>query len=326
MKLVTFRSQLGTQIGLLNTEQVISLSLINEWFCSVYTNNCSFKSLFLNMENLIRKSDVALPYIEKLVEFYINGKIAGDKRAKNATFSLENIEILAPLNHSEKIICVGLNYLDHCLETGMEPPKAPIIFSKFSNAIIGNRQAIEIPINSNEVDYEAELAVIIGKEAKHVSEEAADNYIFGYTILNDISARDQQFTDGQWVRGKTANTFAPIGPCIVTKDEIEDPHNLEISLTLNGEVMQHSNTKQLIFSIPYIISYLSQSITLMPGDIIATGTPPGVGMGRNPKVWLEKGDQVSITIQGIGTLSNSVIELKTTEVSLKKKMKKTVHG
>ncbi|WP_230137647.1 fumarylacetoacetate hydrolase family protein, partial [Peribacillus frigoritolerans] len=194
-----------------------------------------------------------------------------------------------------------------CKETGMEPPASPVIFSKYSNAITGHNDPIEIPINSTEVDFEAELAFVIGKEAKRVSEEEADDYVFGYTIMNDISARDLQFQDGQWSRGKTADTFAPFGPVIVTKDEVGDPHNLAISLELNGEIMQDSNTSNLIFTVPKIISFLSQSMTLMPGDLIATGTPPGVGMGRNPKIWLKNGDRMNVSIEKIGTLSNHVI-------------------
>lgn len=193
-------------------------------------------------------------------------------------------KILAPISKPEKIICVGLNYLDHCREMEIDIPKSPVIFSKYTNSIIGEYESIEIPKTSNQVDYEAELAVVIGKEAKNITEEEAFDYIFGYTIMNDISARDYQFSDGQWTRGKSADTFAPIGPSIVTKDEVRDPHNLDISLYLNDKMMQGSNTKNLIFKIPYIISYLSHSMTLKPGDLIATGTPPGVGMGRKPEV------------------------------------------
>ncbi|MCI2256821.1 fumarylacetoacetate hydrolase family protein [Domibacillus sp. PGB-M46] len=222
------------------------------------------------------------------------------------SFSLEGIEIDVPIASPEKIICVGLNYIDHCHETGMEPPKSPVIFSKYANALTGHNTAVEIPINSNEVDFEAELAIVIGKEAKHVSEEEAEEFVFGYTIINDVSARDLQFADGQWSRGKTADTFAPTGPYVVTRDEIGDPHNLAISLTLNGETMQDSNTSNLIFTVPQIVSFLSQSMTLKPGDLIATGTPPGVGMGRSPKVWLKDGDRMNVTIEKIGTLSNHV--------------------
>ncbi|MCM3790110.1 fumarylacetoacetate hydrolase family protein [Domibacillus indicus] len=222
------------------------------------------------------------------------------------SFSLEDINIDVPIASPEKIICVGLNYIDHCHETGMEPPKSPVIFSKYANALTGHHTAVEIPVNSNEVDFEAELAIVIGKEAKHVSEEEAEEFVFGYTIMNDISARDLQFADGQWSRGKTADTFAPTGPYVVTRDEIGNPHDLAISLTLNGETMQDSNTSNLIFTVPQIVSFLSQSMTLKPGDLIATGTPPGVGMGRSPKVWLKDGDQMDVTIEKIGTLSNHV--------------------
>lgn len=219
---------------------------------------------------------------------------------------ISNVKFEAPLAQPEKIICVGLNYIDHCEELGIEPPASPVIFAKFANAIIGDGDAVELPVNSKEVDFEAELVVVIGKEAKKVSAETAEQYIFGYTIMNDISARDVQFADGQWTRGKTADTFAPIGPVIATRSEVADPHALSISLELNGQIMQDSNTKNLIFSVPQIVSFLSQSMTLKPGDIIATGTPPGVGAGRNPKVWLKDGDTMAITIDKIGTLSNHV--------------------
>ncbi|OXS79074.1 fumarylacetoacetate hydrolase family protein [Domibacillus enclensis] len=219
---------------------------------------------------------------------------------------LADVAVHIPIAAPEKIICVGLNYIDHCRETGMEPPKSPVIFSKYANALTGHNSDVEIPVNSKEVDFEAELAIVIGKEAKRVSEEEAEEYVFGYTIMNDVSARDLQFADGQWSRGKTADTFAPTGPYVVTRDEVGDPHNLSISLTLNGEIMQDSNTSNLIFTVPQIISFLSQSMTLKPGDLIATGTPPGVGMGRSPKVWLKNGDQMEVTIEKIGTLSNRV--------------------
>ncbi|WP_203333689.1 fumarylacetoacetate hydrolase family protein [Planococcus beigongshangi] len=238
---------------------------------------------------------------QKAAQLIIEGK------NKNFRFALSDITYLAPIPEPEKIICVGLNYLDHCKETGMDPPKSPVIFSKYANAIIGHNDTVEIPSNSNEVDFEAELAIVIGKEAKYVSEADANDYVFGYTIINDISARDQQFADGQWSRGKTADTFAPTGPIIVTRDEVDNPYELAISLELNGVVMQNSNTSNLIFTIPQIISYLTQSITLKPGDLIATGTPPGVGMGRKPKVWLKDGDKMSVTIEKIGTLTNSVL-------------------
>ncbi|PEZ84109.1 fumarylacetoacetate hydrolase family protein [Bacillus sp. AFS017274] len=286
MKIATFSVQTEQHIGLVKNDQIISLTALGpEEFPAC-------------MKNFIERSSELRTRAEQLIEQRVN---------EDAIFNLSEVKILPPIAKPDKIICVGLNYFDHCKETGMEPPESPVIFSKYSNAIAGHNDAIEIPINSTTVDFEAELAFVIGREAKHVSEEEANDYIFGYTIMNDISARDLQFQDGQWSRGKTADTFAPFGPVIVTQDEVGDPHNLAISLELNGEIMQDSNTSNLIFTVPKIISFLSQSMTLMPGDLIATGTPPGVGMGRNPKIWLKKGDRMNVSIEKIGTLSNHVI-------------------
>ncbi|GLB61501.1 fumarylacetoacetate hydrolase family protein [Cytobacillus sp. NCCP-133] len=285
MKLAAFTIQSEKHIGVVQGERAISLTLLG---------GNQFPQC---LRTFIEKSEELLPLAEKLIGQEVN---------EAAVFPVSDIKILPPIPAPEKIICVGLNYIDHCRETGMEPPASPVIFSKYANAIVGHNDAVEIPVNSNEVDFEAELAVVIGKEAKRVTEEEANEYIFGYTIMNDISARDLQFKDGQWSRGKTADTFAPTGPVIVTKEEAGNPHNLSISLELNGEIMQDSNTSNLIFTIPQIISFLSQSMTLKPGDVIATGTPPGVGMGRDPKVWLKDGDKMSITIENIGTLSNYV--------------------
>lgn len=219
----------------------------------------------------------------------------------------EDVKICAPVPHPGKVICIGLNYRDHAEESGMEIPKSPIIFSKFATCVIGSNQPIVLPKKSQQVDYEAELAFIIGQLAKNVKKEDALDYVFGYTNFNDVSARDFQFADGQWQRGKSCDTFAPMGEFIATKDEISDPHNLQIRFRLNGETMQNSNTNQLIFKIPELIEFLSQSITLEPGDVIATGTPPGVGFARNPPVFMKDGDVVEVEIQGLGILSNPVI-------------------
>lgn len=285
MKIATFSVQNEQHIGLVKDDQIISLTALGP------------EEYPACMKKFIERGSELRSRAEQLIEQRVND---------DAIFKLSEVNILPPIAKPDKIICVGLNYFDHCKETGMEPPESPVIFSKYANAITGHNDPIEIPINSNEVDFEAELAFVIGREAKHVSEEEADDYVFGYTIMNDISARDLQFQDGQWSRGKTADTFAPFGPVVVTKDEVGDPHNLAISLELNGEIMQDSNTSNLIFTVPKIISFLSQSMTLMPGDLIATGTPPGVGMGRNPKIWLKNGDRMNVSIEGIGTLSNYV--------------------
>jgi 2-keto-4-pentenoate hydratase/2-oxohepta-3-ene-1,7-dioic acid hydratase in catechol pathway len=205
-----------------------------------------------------------------------------------------------------KIVCVGLNYLDHAQEGGMELPKAPLLFSKWPNTLIGDGEAIVLPPESKEVDYEAELGVVIGTTAKRVSEADALDHVEGYICLNDVSARDMQFGDGQWTRGKSLDTFCPVGPRLVPREEIADPQQLGIRCILNGETMQDSSTSQMIFSVAEIIAYVSQVITLEPGDLIATGTPAGVGVFKDPKVLLKDGDEVSIEIDGLGTLTNPV--------------------
>lgn len=220
--------------------------------------------------------------------------------------SRAEIEICAPVPRPGKIICVGLNYRDHALESGAPIPVSPIIFSKFSTCAVGANQPVILPKGSTQVDYEAELAVVIGRAAKNVSSADAMKYVFGYTNFNDVSARDFQFADGQWQRGKSCDTFAPMGEFVVTADEIPDPHNLRIRFRLNGETLQDSNTDQLIFKIPEIIEFLSASVTLEPGDVIATGTPPGVGFARKPPVFLKEGDMAEVEIEGLGVLSNPV--------------------
>ena len=220
---------------------------------------------------------------------------------------LAKARLLAPIPKPGKITCVGLNYADHAREQGHEPPKSPIFFLKSSNTICGPGDAIHLPPNSSQVDYEAEFAVVMGKKGSHIPEEKAYDYVAGYMILHDVSARDLQFSDGQWYRGKSCDTFAPTGPWIVTKDEIKDPHNLRISLTLNGETMQDSNTSNLIFNVPFLISYLSQSVTWEVGDLISTGTPPGVGVFRKPQVFLKSGDTASVTVEKLGTLTNPIV-------------------
>jgi 2,4-didehydro-3-deoxy-L-rhamnonate hydrolase len=205
-----------------------------------------------------------------------------------------------------KIVCVGLNYLDHAQEGGMDLPKAPLLFAKWPNTLIGPGEPIVLPPETTEVDYEAELGVVIGTTAKRVSEGDALDHVGGYICLNDVSARDMQFGDGQWTRGKSLDTFCPVGPRLVPREEIADPQQLGIRCILNGEAVQDSSTAQMIFSVAEIIAYVSQVITLEPGDLIATGTPAGVGVFRDPKVLLKDGDEVSIEIDGLGTLTNPV--------------------
>ena len=219
---------------------------------------------------------------------------------------LDSVSFLPPV-YPSKIVAIGRNYVDHAIEGGSEPPAAPLIFNKLPNSLSAHNAPIVLPAISEQVDYEAELAVVIGRRAKRVSEAEALDYVFGYTLINDVSARDLQFGDGQWVRGKSLDGFAPLGPFITTRDEIPDVQALNIEGRLNGQVMQSSNTSKMIFNVAYLISYISQGITLEPGDVIATGTPDGVGIFRDPPVLLKPGDVYEVTIEGLGTLRNPVV-------------------
>jgi len=200
----------------------------------------------------------------------------------DAQLPLASVTLLAPIPRPPKFICVGLNYRDHAIESGLPIPEIPIIFSKFSNTVIGPGAPIVLPKNSTKPDYEAELAFIIGKPGRHIPAEKWTEHVAGYTIVNDVSARDFQLATSQWLMGKTFDTFAPMGPYLVTADEIADPHVLDIGLTINGEVLQNSNTRELIFRIPELVAHLSSVFTLESGDIVSTGTPPGVGSARKP--------------------------------------------
>ena len=252
----------------------------------------------LTAQEILRCYDLATDFVTPAREAVESGALP--------RVELADVHVQAPVPRPGKIICIGLNYLDHVQESGAEVPKAPLIFSKFGTCAIGSEQTIVLPRDSEQVDFEAELAVVIGRRAKHVSAADAMEYVFGYTNFNDVSARDMQFADGQWQRGKSCDTFAPFGEFVATKDEIEDPHNLRIQFRLNGETMQDSRTDQLIFKIPELIEHISRSITLEPGDIIATGTPPGVGFARTPQVFLKDGDVCEVEIEGLGVLINPV--------------------
>jgi 2-keto-4-pentenoate hydratase/2-oxohepta-3-ene-1,7-dioic acid hydratase in catechol pathway len=220
---------------------------------------------------------------------------------------LAQVTILAPILRPGKIVAVGLNYLDHCLEQGKTPPDRPTLFTKFTTAITPPGGEIRWDPNLTQmVDYEAELAVVIGRTAYRISEENAYDHVAGYTCLNDVTARDLQRMDKQWVRGKSLDTFAPMGPVLVTPEELPDPHNLDIKCWVNGELRQDSNTNQLIHTVPKLIAFCSQTFTLEPGDIITTGTPGGVGVFRDPPTFLQPGDEITVEIEQIGQLHNRV--------------------
>jgi len=228
-------------------------------------------------------------------------------RADAEQVRLEDVQLMAPVLRPGKILCVGLNYRDHAIESNMAIPEVPTIFLKLPNAVTGPDSEIMLPQNSTQPDYEAELAAVIGRGGKNIRREDWKQHVLGYTILNDVSARDVQLATSQWTLGKSFDTFAPMGPAIVTMDEIEDPHTLDIELSINGEVLQLSNTRHLIFKLPDLIAHLSSVISLEPGDIISTGTPAGVGLGRTPKRWLKPGEEIVVKIERIGELRNRTV-------------------
>ena len=211
-----------------------------------------------------------------------------------------------PIDRSQKIVCIGLNYRDHAEEQGTGLPAAPLLFSKWPNTLIGSGEPIVIPPITKQVDYEAELGVVIGERVRGASPDNALEAVAGYLCLNDVSARDLQFSDGQWARGKSLDTFCPVGPSLISAGDVPDPQSLSIRAIVNGETLQDSNTSNMIFGVAEIVAHVSQAITLEPGDLIATGTPAGVGAFRDPPIWLQPGDEVTIEIDGLGALTNPV--------------------
>jgi 2-keto-4-pentenoate hydratase/2-oxohepta-3-ene-1,7-dioic acid hydratase in catechol pathway len=280
MKLITFREgNGGVRPGMLTESGIVDLS----------------QHGFPAIADVIRGGNDAL------------AKVAAAVKSTHSLVPADGATVLAPLSNPPRIFCVGLNYRDHAIESKMEIPKVPTVFFKLASAIANPGEPVRLPSLSKQPDYEAEFALVIGKRGKNVSPEKWHDYIFGYTILNDVSARDVQLSTSQWTLGKSFDTFCPIGPAIVTKDEIADPHNLSIQLSIDGEVLQKSNTRELIFKAPELIAYISSITALEPGDIISTGTPAGVGLGRNPQRWLRPGETMTIEIEGLGQLTNPVV-------------------
>jgi 2-keto-4-pentenoate hydratase/2-oxohepta-3-ene-1,7-dioic acid hydratase in catechol pathway len=276
--------------------------------------------IVVHLPNLAKQFNKELPkHIEDFINLGVKGvraaekllEIATEKNIADASFPLNHIDLLAPIAFPPKIVCLGLNYRDHAAEQGASLPDEPVIFIKPHTTVIGPNDNIVKPSFVKKLDYEAELAVVIGKKAKNVSASEARSCIFGYTILNDVSARDIQFKDKQWTRGKSFDTFAPIGPCITTVNQLPDTSNLSIRTWVNNELRQNSTTKNMVFNVYEIIHHLSRVMTLEPCDIIATGTPAGVGFALKPQPkFLQAGDIIRIEIEGIGFLENSVVEEK----------------
>ncbi len=264
----------------------------------------------------VNAADPAMPAtVRGLLELGLDGqRRAWEALARGSVrHAPTTVRLLAPVPDARKIVCIGLNYRDHAAESGVPVPSEPILFSKYATALIGHGETIILPAVSQEVDYEAELVVVIGRGGRHIPRKRAFEHVGGYAVGHDVSARDWQLNKPgkQWMAGKTFDTFAPVGPVLVTPDEVPDPHKLGIRLRLNGQTMQDSSTSQLIFGVDELIAYLSQVFTLEPGDLIFTGTPPGVGMARKPPVWLKPGDTVEVEIDGLGTLQNRVAAAET---------------
>ncbi|XP_078485071.1 oxaloacetate tautomerase fahd2, mitochondrial-like [Ciona intestinalis] len=252
-----------------------------------------------NVVDLLARGENALNLTKRLTE-----------TNSESLISYDDVKVLSPITNCEKVICVGMNYKDHCAELNIPIPTEPVIFNKFPSSIIGDKGDVVIPKASSSVDWEVELAVVVGKEGKHIEESKAMEYVAGYTVALDVSARDWfgEKNSGQWLLGKTFDTFCPLGPTLVTKDEIADPHDLPLACTVDGQVMQSSNTNQLVFSIETCIAWISRIFTLKPGDVLLTGTPPGVGAMRSPPLFLKHGDTVVSEIDEIGKITNSVVD------------------
>jgi 2-keto-4-pentenoate hydratase/2-oxohepta-3-ene-1,7-dioic acid hydratase in catechol pathway len=277
MQLVTFRrAGSGPEPGVLQGDRVIALPG------------------FSSMLTIIEQWATARPQIERLV-------------AAGESIALSDVTLLAPIPRPPKLICIGLNYHKHAIESGLPVPTIPVVFNKFTNVVIGPNEKIVLPKNSEKPDYEVEFAVVIGKGGRHIPADRWQEHVFGYTIVNDVSARDWQMQTSQWIMGKTFDTFAPMGPCITTSDEITDPHKLQLQMEISGELRQNSNTADLIFKVPELIAHLSSVVTLEPGDVICTGTPEGVGLGFKPPKWLEPGQECVARIEGIGELRNPCV-------------------
>jgi len=279
MRLAAFSTGSGTRLGAIHGDKIIDLTALGAP---------------ADILELIQAGPPAWARVETL-----------SRSGAAASLPLDSVKLLPPLPNPPKIVAIGLNYMDHCREQNVPVPDRPLVFAKFPSSIIGpGDDIVWDPALTQQVDYEAELGVIIGRRARRVSAERALDHVFGYTIVNDVSARDLQFPDKQWVRGKSLDTFCPLGPFIVTADEIPDPQALAIKCQVNGRYLQNSSTSEMIFGVRELIANLSRSFTFEPGDLIATGTPAGVGVFRRPPIFLQDGDTVVIEIEGIGRLEN----------------------
>jgi 2-keto-4-pentenoate hydratase/2-oxohepta-3-ene-1,7-dioic acid hydratase in catechol pathway len=286
MKLLTFHRNNMLQLGIRTEAGVIDVAQASKGHAGIP----------VTMDAVIHRAVEALKALQNLADTF-----AGNYLKE------EDAQLGPCVGTPEKIICIGLNYKRHAKESGMAVPDSPVLFSKFNNTLAATGEAIPLPENAVQYDYEVELAVVIGKEARYVSLDEALNYVFGYFTANDMSVRDLQFRTSQWLLGKTPDKFFPTGPYLVTTDEVADPQNLKLYCWVNGELRQNSNTADMIFSVAETISYISQYMTLKPGDVISTGTPEGVVFGMKEKNWLKPGDEVVVEVEGLGKCANRMV-------------------
>ncbi len=313
MRLVTYQREGQSRIGAQLDGQVVDLNRAYQAALHHAGNNDELAVADLrvppDMIGLLSGGGTALSAAQEALAFVRERLAAGDSPHDLAgiVHAIDHVSLLPPVLRPGKVICLGLNYRDHAAEAGMAFPNYPVLFHKVAGSLIGHGQPIVVPRISSRIDYEGELAIIIGRRGKYIAEDEAYSYIAGYTVANDVSARDLQFRTSQWTTGKMLDTFGPLGPALVTRDEVADPNKLSIKTTLNGEVMQDGNTADMIFGVPHIVSYISAITTLEPGDVILTGTPAGIGNVRTPPVFMQPGDTVSVEIERLGVLTNPLV-------------------
>lgn len=302
MRIITFSVNGETRWGALKDDYAIDLNLAHALFLASRAREPKYLSN--SVLEFLTRGEAAWNAARDTLVFL------GDRAVDGVMFPLSRVKLAAPLPRPPKIVAVGLNYMDHVREQNGQTPQYPVLFAKYPSSVTGPYDVIHLhPGESQKVDFEGELGVVVGKTARNVSAADAMEYVFGYTVVDDISARDLQFSpyvNGQWVRGKSLDTYCPLGPAIVSKDEIADPQDLPVCTRLNGKVVQDSNTKEMIFGISQLIEFISRGITLEPGDVIATGTPHGVGHHRTPPIYMQAGDVVEVQITGVGKLRNEV--------------------
>ncbi len=313
MRLVTYQHERQSRVGAQLEGQIVDL---NRAYQALLNHSSNIDELAVadvrvpaDMIGLLRGGEISLRAAREAAAFVREQLTAGDNSPglEGIVYAMERISLLPPVLHPSKVICLGLNYRDHAAEAGMAVPEYPVLFHKVAGSLIGHNQPIVVPRISSKIDYEGELAIIIGRRGKYIAEDEALSYVAGYTVANDVSARDLQFRTSQWTTGKMLDTFGPLGPALVTRDEVADPNALSIKTTLNGQVMQDGNTADMIFRVPFIVSYISEIVTLEPGDVILTGTPPGIGNTRTPQVFMKPGDTITVEIEGLGKLTNPLV-------------------